>query len=254
LNIPKNKNDNQKNNLSKSFLDINLYKKNGIITIDVSDEKNKKNINGDNSKDKICKICPNYYFFKKEVIYPSIFFIFGVGLNIYSLGKINILLHQMIYGSAIICLFRVLKCKEIAKIRPNKVVACIFIILAIIIFIVFQCFFSDYETSQLFLILISLFSSGLICYAKYYNYKTMHRYGINFISNKCIIGGKNENNGEYLIEKFNNSNFSIGINNIDNEENENEEEKNNNSSSEDNDNINNKINNTCKKNYFSYVK
>lgn len=82
----------------------------------------------------------------------------------------------------------------------------------------------------------------------------MHRYGINFISNKCIIGGKNENNGEYLIEKFNNSNFSIGINNIDNEENENEEEKNNNSSSEDNDNINNKINNTCKKNYFSYEK
>ena len=164
--LPSKKKDNKKNNLPKSINtlrkrvnSIKLYKTNSIITIDDKEEKkqNHKNESFIN-QNKMCNNCPNYYCVKNEIIYPSILLLIGHGINIYTLGKINIILHQMMNGSIIICLFRLLKSKEIAKIKPNKVVAGVIDIFSILIFIIYHLFDSKFEISYLYLILFNFFS------------------------------------------------------------------------------------------------
>ena len=261
--LPSKKKDNQKNNLPKSIKtlrkrvnSIKLYKTNSIITIDDKEEKkeNKKNKTYINQME-ICNNCPNYYCLKNEIIYPALILVIGHNINIYTLGKINIIVHQMMNGSIVICLFRLLKSKEIAKIKPNKVVAGIIDIFSILIFIIYHLFDSKFEISYLFFILFNFFSSLIICCGKYYNYKTIHRYSIKFISNNIKIGEKKEEN---LIDKCD---YNNGINNDESEENNENSNSNgdetdsnsNGDSSEDNDNNNNKK----KKNnnhYFSYEK
>lgn len=258
--IPKKKKENQKNNLPNSIKvfrkrvnSIKLYKRSSIITIDVNEEKKQKHENKvDQNKMEIFNNCPNYYCIKNEVILPSILLSVGHGINIYTLGKINIILHQMMNGSVLICLFRLIKSKEIAKIKPNKVVAGIIDIFSILSFIIYQLYFSEFEISYLFFILITFFSSAIICCSEYYNYNTIHRYSINFISSNIKMGDKKENKEESLIEKYN---YNNGINNIDDEENnENDnsnEDTNSNCGSSDDDNIKKKKNNN---HYFSYEK
>ena len=270
--LPKKKKETKKNHepkcikvFRKRVNSIKLYKNNSIITIDPHEEKKeKKKDHTEANNAELCNNCPNYYCIKNEVIYPSILLIIGNGINIYTLGKMNIILHQMMYGSVLICLFRLIKCKEIAKIKPNKVVAGIIDVFSIICFIVFHLYTSGFEVSYLFFILFSFFSSMIICWAKFYNFKTIQRYSINFISNNLKIDEKKEIN-ENLIEK---NNYNNSINNIDDEENNensnsnsnsNEDDSNSNGgSSDDNENNNNNNNNDKKKknnnHYFSYEK
>ncbi len=262
--IPKKKPENKKSNLPKSITifrkrvnSIKLYKRKSIITIDVKDEKKSKLKNNNEENKEICNNCPNYYCIKNEVIYPSILFIFGYGINIYTLGKINIILHQMLKGSIIICLFRLLKSKGIAKIKPNKVLAGIIDIFSILGFIVYHLFVSGFEISYLFCILFSFFSSMIICWAKFYNFKTIRRYSINFISNNIKIGEIKEKK-ENLIEK--NNYYENGINNVDDEENNDNENSNdddsnsNGGSSDENDNNNANKKKKNNNHYFSYDK
>ena len=270
--LPKKKQENDKKHLPKFIKvcrkranSIKLYKKNNIITIDVNDEKKEKEKhNLEENKIEICNNCPNYYCIKNEVIYPSILLVVGHGINIYTLDKINIILHQMINGSVIICLFRLLKCKEIAKIRPNKVVAGILDVISILSFIAYHLYVSGVEISYLFFVLFCFFSSMIICWAKYYNFQTVRRYSINFISNTIKIGEIKEKK-ENLIEKnnyensINNNGYEENNNNNDNDnENSNEDDSNSNGgSSDDNDNNNNNNKKKKEKNnnhYFSYEK
>ena len=232
---------------------IKLYKKNSIITIDANDEKKEKQKNEEN-KMEICNNCPNYYCIKNEIIYPSILLVIGHGINIYTLDKINIILHQMINGSVMICFFRLLKCKEIAKIKPNKVVAGIIDVISILSFIAYHLYVSGVEISYLFFVLFSFFSSMIICWAKFYNFKTIKRYSIKFISNTIKIGEIKEKK-ENLIEK---NEYENSINNNPEEEKneaeiENEDDSNSNGgSSDENDNNNKKKKNN--NHYFSYEK
>ena len=260
--LPKKKKETKKNGEPKSIKafrkrvnSIKLYKNNSIITIDPHEEKKeekRRHMEANNAE--LCNNCPNYYCIKNEVIYPSILLIIGHGVNIYTLGKINIILHQMMNGSVLICLFRLIKCKEIAKIKPNKVVAGIIDVISILSFIVYHLYTSGFEVSYLFFVLFSFFSSMIICWSKFYNFKTIHRYSINFISNNLKIDEKKEKN-ENLIQK-NHYNNSIN-NNEDEENNSNEDDSNSNGGSSD-DNENNNNNNTKKKknnnHYFSYEK
>ena len=267
--LPKKKKENKKNNVPKCIKvfrkrvnSIKLYKNNNIITIDPHEEKReKKKHQIEANNEEICNNCPNYYCIKNEVIYPSILLIIGHGINIYTLGKINIILHQMINGSVLICLFRLIKCKEIAKIKPNKVVAGIIDVFSIVSFIVYHLYTSGFEISYLFFILFCFFSSMIICWAKFFNFKTIQRYSINFISSNLKIDEKKEKN-ENLLEKNNCNNGINSINNIDNEENNdnqnsNEDDSNSNGSSSDENENNNNNNIKKKKNnnhYFSYEK
>ena len=260
--IPKKKKDNI-SNLPKSIKvfrkrvnSIKLYKKNSIITIDANEEKlEKKNNKETDDKNDTCNNCKKFYFIENEVLYPSILLTIGHGINIYTLGKIDIILHQMMNGSVLICLFRLLKSKEITKIKPNKVVAGVIDIFSVLGFIVYQLYSSQFEISYLFFTLISFFSSAIICCAKYYNFKTIHRYSINFISNNISIGEKKIDKEEYLIEKIDCKN---GINNTDDNDdnnensNSNEDTNSNGGSSEENDNSNKKKKNN--NHYFSYEK
>ena len=259
--LPKKKKETKKNvpkcikAFRKRINSLKLYKNNSIITIDPHEEKKEKKKNHIENNAELCNNCPNYYCIKNEVIYPSILLIIGHGINIYTLGKINIILHQMMNGSVLICLFRLIKCKEIAKIKPNKVVAGIIDVFSIISFIVYHLYTSGFEVSYLFFILFSFFSSMIICWAKFYNFKTIHRYSINFISNTLKIDEKKEKN-ENLIEK---NNYN-SINNIDDEENNensnsNEDDSNSNGgSSDDNENNNNNKKKKNNNHYFSYEK
>lgn len=197
--LPKKKNEKNKNNLPNCIFNfrkrvnsIKLYKRNSIITIDSEEEKKEKHKKEKNEdKKELCNQCPNYYCIKNEVIYPSILLSIGHGINIYTLGKINVIFHQMINGSILICLFRLLKSKEITKIKPNKVIAAIIDIFSIISFIIYHLYVSSgFEISYLFFILLCFFSSALLCFAKYYNFSTIHRYSINFISNNITMGEK----------------------------------------------------------------
>jgi len=264
--LPKKKNEKNKNNLPNSIFkfrkrvnSIKLYKRNSIITIDSEEQKKEKHKKEkEEDKKESCNQCPNYYCIKNEVIYPSILLSIGHGMNIYTLGKINLIFHQMINGSILICFFRLLKSKEITKIKPNKVIAAIIDIFSIISFIIYHLYVSSgFELSYLFFILLCLFSSSLLCFAKYYNFSTIHRYSINFISNNIRMGEKKDGE-EHLVEKCLFVNH--GINNTDDEENnsnENEEEEDTNSngdSSEENDNNNGSKKKKDKNQYFSYEK
>ena len=260
--IPRKKQE-KKNNLPKSINNfrkrvnsLKLYKRNSIITIDVNDEKKEKIKNKTDEKNmEICNNCPNYYCIKNEVIYPSFLLIIGHGINIYTLGKINIILHQMMNGSILICLFRLIKSKEITKIKPNKVVAGIIDVFSVLIFIIYHLFSSGFYLSYLFFILFNFFSSMIICYAKYYNFKTIHRYSIKFISNTIKIGETKENKEEKLIEKGN-SDSAINNTEEDDESNENENENENRNEEETNNNSNSNSNKNNKNinHYFSYEK
>ena len=110
------------------------------------------------------------------------------GINIYTLGKINVISHQRINGSVIICFFRLIKCKEIAKIKSNKVFVGITDVLSILSFITYHLYVLPVEISYLFLVIFSYFSSMIICWAKFNNYKTIKRYSIEFISGAIKIG------------------------------------------------------------------
>ena len=171
---------------------IKLYKRNSILTI----EQDKR---GQSSKKKFESNCPNIYCIKNEVIYPSIFLSIGQGINIYTLGKIDVTLYLMINGSILISLFRIMKSKEISKIKANKFISFVLEIISILIFIIYNLFVSEFEISYLFLILFIFFASIMICFAKYYNFKTIHRYNIDFISNTIKID-KDENKEEILME------------------------------------------------------
>ena len=113
----------------------------------------------------ICDNCPNYYCIKNEIIYPFVLLVIRHGINIYTLGKINVILHQRINGSVIICFFRLIKCKEIAKIKSNKVFVVITEVLSILSFITYHLYVSGVEISYLFLVIFSYFSSMIICWA-----------------------------------------------------------------------------------------
>ena len=255
--LPKKKQE--KNNLPKCINifrkrvnSIKLYKNNSIITIDDNEEKKenkKEKVNIHNTE--LCNNCPDYYCIKNEVVYPSVLLIIGHGINIYTLGKINIILHQMMNGSILICLFRLIKCKEITKIKPNKVVAGIIDVFSVLIFLIYHLFSSGFEISYLFFILFNFFSSMIICYAKYYNFKTIHRYSIKFISSNIKIGDNKENKEEKLIEKSDNN----AINNIDEEENNHNEEEIDSNSNGSNDSKDSKDKKKKNNNhYFSYEK
>ena len=91
----------------------------------------------------------------------------------------------------------------------------------------------------------------IICYAKYYNFKTIHRYSIKFISSNIKIGDNKENKEEKLIEKSDNN----AINNIDEEENNHNEEEIDSNSNGSNDSKDSKDKKKKNNNhYFSYEK
>lgn len=250
--LPKKKKE-KKNNLPKSFNifrkrvnSIKLYKRNSIITIDANEEKIQNQKVENKNKSELCNNCLNYYCIKNEIIFPSTMLIIGHGINIYTLGKINIILHQMMNGSILICLFRLIKSKEISKIKPNKVLAGVIDVFSVLIFIIYHLFWKGFGISYLFFVLFNFFSSMIICYAKFYNFKTIHRYSIKFISNNIKIDFNKENKEEKLIE----CNYNDGINNVD-EENNNENDKNN---EEDADSNSNGQKSKNKNHYFSYEK
>ena len=210
-------------------------------------EKLKNKVDTNNSE--ICNKCPNYYCIKNEIIYPSCLLIVGHGINIYTLGKINIILHQMMNGSILICLFRLIKSKEISKIKPNKVVAGIIDVFSILIFIIYHLFSSGFYLSYLFFILFHFFSSMIICYAKFYNVQTIHRYSIKFISNNIKIGETKEKKEEKLICKTDHA-----INNIEEDDESNDNENENRNEEETDNNSNSKKNNKNVNHYYSYEK
>ena len=195
LNLPKKKKNDllESNNIFRKRVNsIKLYKRNSIITL----EEHKKQIK---RKKKFANICQEVYCVKNEVIHPSILFSISQGINIYTLGKIDVTLFLMINGSILISFFRILKSKGISKIKPNRVISALIEVLSILVFIIYHLFFSELEISYLFFILLTFFASVIFCFAKYYNYKTIHRYNIDFISDNIKIG-KDENKEEILIE------------------------------------------------------
>ena len=242
------------NTFRKRVNSLKLYKRNSILTIE-EDKRYKKN------KNKFQSNCPNIYCIKNEIIYPSILLSIGQGINIYTLGKIDVTLFLMINGSILITLFRILKSKGISKIKPNKVVSAIIEIVSILIFIIYNLCISGLEISYLFFILFTFFASLLVCFAKYYNFKTIHRYNIDFISNTIKID-KEENKEEILIENNEENDEHINDNGIINSINTLEDKEDNistgSSSSNDSDNaIDYKIKNKKNKSnnsYFSYEK
>ena len=181
---------------------IKLYKKNSIITIE-EDKKYNKN------KQKNESSCPHVYCVKNEVIYPSILLSIGQGINIYTLGKIDLTLYLMINGSILICLFRIMKSKGIKKIKLNKIISAVLGIISILIFIIYNLCVSDLKVSYLFFISFTFFASIMISFAKYFNFKTLHRYNIDFISSNITIGDETENKEVILIE---NSDENTGAN------------------------------------------
>ena len=168
----------------------------------------------------------------------------------------------MINGSILISFFRILKSNQIRKIKPNKIISAIIEVMSILIFIIYNFFFSDLEISYLFFILLTFFASVIFCFAKYYNYKTIHRYNIDFISDNIKIG-KDENKEEILIENQednnecsnNNGEIINSINGFESKENNNYIE--NSSNINYNDNLDEKVekrNNKQNNLYFSYEK
>ena len=269
LSLPKKK----KNDLSdsdnifrKRANSIKLYKRNSIITIEEDKKNKKRNRIIKNNKSDFCNQCPNVYCLKNEVIYPSILLSIGQGINIYTLGKINVPLFIMINGNILICLFRIMKSREIRKIKPNKVISGVFATFSILAFIVYHLCVSELEIKYLFFVLFTFFASIMVCSAKYFNFRTIYRYNINFISNNIIICEKTENKEEILIEnedekEESNKNNEIinSINYIDECSNKSKEDDNisTGSSSGDGDNIedNNKKKGINRINhYFSYEK
>ena len=207
LNLPKKKKNDfleSENIIRKRASSIKLYKRNSIITIE-DDKKNKK------SKKKNPSGCPNVYCIKNEVVYPAIFLSIGQGTNIYTLGKINLTLYLMINGSILICIFRIMKSNEISKIKPHKVISALIDFLSIVIFIIYNLCISELEISYLFLVLCTLFASVMVCYAKYYNFRTIHKYNIDFISNNITFG---DNKEEILLENNDDNNESDKNNGI----------------------------------------
>ena len=199
LNLPKKK----KNDSSESFNvfrkranSIKLYKKNSIITIE-EDKKTKKN-------KKLFQT--DVYCIRNEVIYPSILLSIGQGMNIYCLGKINLTLYLMINGSILICLFRIFKSREISKVRLNKIISGSIEICAILTFIIYHLIISEMQITYLFFVLQTFIASILVCSAKYYNFNTIHKYNINFISNNVKIGDKDDVKEEILLDNDNENN------------------------------------------------
>ena len=193
LNLPKKKkNDSADSNnvFRKRANSIKLYKRNSIITVE-EDKKNKNN-------KKLFET--DVYCLKSEVIYPSILLSIGQGMNIYCLGKINLTLFLMINGSILISLFRIFKSREISKIRLNKIISGSIEICAILTFIIYHLINSEMKITYLFFVLQTFIASVLVCSAKYYNFKTIHKYNINFISNNIKIGDKDEVKEEILID------------------------------------------------------
>ena len=202
FNLPKKKRNNSSDSdssLRKRANSIKLYKRNSIITVE-EDKKNKEDKNKLKNKKDECNQCPNVYCIKNEVVYPSILLSFGEGFNIYTLGKINVTVFLMINGSILICLFRIMKSRKLTKIKFNKVISLIIIVLSIIAFVIYNLCVSDFDISYLFFILLNFFASIMICLAKYYNYNTIHRYSIDFISNNITIGDKGDAKEEILLE------------------------------------------------------
>jgi len=225
FNLPKKK----KNDLSdsdniirKRANSIKLYKRNSIITVEEvkKNKSDKKRLR--NNKDEFCNNCPNVYCIKNEVIYPSILLSIGQGFNIYTLGKINVILYLMINGSILICLFRIMKTGKISKIKLNKILSLVIVVISILAFVIYNLCFPDLDFSYLFFILLTFFASVMVCSAKYYNYNTIHRYNIDFISNNITIGDKGDLKEEILLDNndynsdANKKNYAINsINTVD---------------------------------------
>ena len=153
LNLPKKKKNDllESNNIFRKRVNsIKLYKRNSIITL----EEHKKQIK---RKKKFSNICQEVYCVKNEVIHPSILFSISQGINIYTLGKIDVTLFLMINGSILISFFRILKSKGISKIKPNRVISALIEVLSILVFIIYHLFFSELEISYLFFILLTFF-------------------------------------------------------------------------------------------------
>ena len=156
FNLPKKKRNNSSdsdNILRKRANSIKLYKRNSIITVE-EDKKNKDDKKKLKNKKDECKQCPNVYCIKNEVVYPSILLSFGQGFNIYTLGKINVTVFLMLNGSILICLFRIMKSRKLTKIKFNKIISLIIIVLSLITFIIYNLCVSDLDISYLFFIII----------------------------------------------------------------------------------------------------
>ena len=268
LSLPKKK----KNDLSdsdnifrKRANSIKLYKRNSIITIEEVKKNKKRNSIIRNDKSDLCNQFSDVYCIKNEVIYPSIFLSIGQGINIYTLGKINVALFLMINGNILISLFRIMKSRTVSKIKPNKVVSGVFITFSILAFIAYHLFVSVYKINHLFFILFTFLASILVCISKYYNFSTIHRYNIDFISSNIKVSEKTESKEEILIDNEdeiyeNNKNNHIinSINYIDEESNIQKEEDNISTGSSSNNSDNNEENKKNTKNkinqYFSYEK
>ena len=93
-----------------------------------------------------------------------------------------------------------MKSRKLTKIKFNKIISLIIIVLSLITFIIYNLCVSDLDISYLFFILLNFFASVMICSAKYYNYNTIHRYSIDFISNNITIGDKGDTKEEILLE------------------------------------------------------
>lgn len=269
LSLPKKKKRNlsdSENIFRKRANSIKLYKRNSIITLEIDIKNEQRNSIIQNNKSDFCNHCANIYFLKNEVIYPSILLSIGQGINIYTLGKINVPLFIMINGNTLICLFRIMKSREIKKIKPNKVVSGVFVTFSILAFIIYHLCISVIEIKYLFFILFTFFAAIMVCSAKYYNFRTIHKYNLDFISSNITISEKNENKEEILIDNEieedkikSNNNFVINsINNIDEESNIQKEEDNISTGSSSNNSDNNDENKKNSKNkinsYFSYEK
>lgn len=158
---------------------INLYKRRNIITI--NSKKKNDSLPDDNSIKKNCGTIKHSYCWKREIFFPSLLLGIGYGINIYTLGKINIILYQVMQSCVIICQFKILKTKEIYNINPQKVAGSIIVVMSVLGFLIYHLIKSDYEISYLFFVLFNFLSDIGIGFGKFYNYYTIERHSLNFI-------------------------------------------------------------------------
>lgn len=200
---------------------IDLYKRNSVITLN-SQEKS-DSLPDDGSIKKNCRKIKHYYCWKKEIVYPSILLGLGYGINIYSLGKINIILYQVMNGCVLICQFKLMKTNEIYNIKPQRVAGGIIVVMSILGFLIYHLIKTDCEVSYLFFVLFSFLSDIAIGFAKFYNYSTIQRHSLSFIilSRKMFFG----KDDKILTDEDDNGNENINEENNDNNSEETYEEK-----------------------------
>lgn len=61
----------------------------------------------------------------------------------------------MINGSILICLFRIMKTGKISKIKLNKILSLVIVVISILAFVIYNLCFPDLDFSYLFFILLT---------------------------------------------------------------------------------------------------